>query len=237
MVTGMLEKAIEIEGLLRIIRDGKPMSETYTLLKRKAAEIADMAATLAEEGATPAAETPDADFIMAPPEQTSTKPEVFFINKELIQKDDPNMIATESPEDLKEEISGITAEDLGLEEEDDILLSFEDITEDLPKETTSEQSVRKQDETTDNQDKATPERKSHKKQQIKLKSAFSLNDRFLYARELFEGSMKMFDSTLDFIEGLDDFSIIEEYFYNELEWNREDSNVISFMERIRPLFI
>ena len=236
MVTRMLEKAIEIEGLLRIIRDGKPLSETYTLLNSKTAEIAEMAATLAAEAGTPAAETPDADFIMAPPEQIQTKPEVLFIDNEFIQKDDPTGIAIESPADLKEDASDTAAEDLALEEEDDILLSFEDITEDTTKEMTSERSVLKQEEPTDNQDKASSERKAQKRQQIKLKAVFSLNDRFLYSRELFEGSMNMFDSTLDFLEGLDDFSVIEEYFYNELDWNREDSNVISFMERIKPFF-
>ncbi|MDE7409762.1 MAG: hypothetical protein K2N09_07040 [Muribaculaceae bacterium] len=206
MVTRMLEQAIEIEGLLRIIRDGSPMPETYELLNRKAAEIAGMAARLAEEGGTPTSETPDADFVMASPEQTLTKQEV------------------------------VMTEDLALEEEDDILLSFEDIEEENPEETTDEQSAEKEGEADDNRDKAAAERKVQKKQRTKLKAVFSLNDRFLYARELFEGSMKMFDSTLDFLEGLDDFSVIEEYFYNELEWNREDSNVISFMERIRPIF-
>lgn len=236
MVTRMLENAIEIEGLLRIIRDGKPMSETYTLLNRKAAEIAEMAALLAAEFDTPASQTPDADFVMTPPEQTTTKPEVLFVDNELIQKNDPIQIAIEPSSDLKEDTSDIASEDLALEEEDDILLSFEDITEESPKEMAAEHSVQQQRESIDNQDKAIPEREPKKKQQLKLRAVFSLNDRFLYARELFEGSMKMFDSTLDFLEGLDDFSVIEDYFYNELEWNREDSNVISFMERIKPLF-
>ena len=74
------------------------------------------------------------------------------------------------------------------------------------------------------------------KRTVKLKSAFSLNDRFLYARELFNGNMKIFDSTLDHIEGIGDLPSIEDYLYNELGWNAENTNVVSFMETLRPQF-
>lgn len=69
-----------------------------------------------------------------------------------------------------------------------------------------------------------------------LKSSFSLNDRFLYARELFDGNMKMFDSTLKNLEGVSDFTAIEDYFYNELEWDRENEHVKSFMDTIASKF-
>ena len=78
--------------------------------------------------------------------------------------------------------------------------------------------------------------KEESKPQMKLKSAFSLNDRFLYARELFNGNMKLFDSTLLFIEGMEDYSLVEDYFYSELEWNPENHNVANFMEILRPQF-
>lgn len=69
-----------------------------------------------------------------------------------------------------------------------------------------------------------------------LKKYFSINDRYLYSRELFDGDMKMFDSTLRFLEGISDFSDIEDYFYSELEWDPEDSNVASFLDMLRPHF-
>ena len=40
MVTKLLERAIEIEGLLRVVRDGKPLPETFSLLNEKAIELA-----------------------------------------------------------------------------------------------------------------------------------------------------------------------------------------------------
>lgn len=64
------------------------------------------------------------------------------------------------------------------------------------------------------------------------KSRFSLNDRFLYARELFNGDMKMFDASVRAIEGVKDFSVVEDYFYNELDWNREDPTVKAFMDTL-----
>ncbi|MDO4336394.1 MAG: hypothetical protein Q4C37_11300, partial [Bacteroidales bacterium] len=64
------------------------------------------------------------------------------------------------------------------------------------------------------------------------KSRFSLNDRFLYARELFNGDMKMFDASIRAIEGVKDFSVVEDYFYNELDWNREDPTVKAFMDTL-----
>ncbi len=52
MVNKLLERAIEIEGLLRIIRDGNPLPETYTLLSNKAVELAEEVMMLEEEAAT-----------------------------------------------------------------------------------------------------------------------------------------------------------------------------------------
>lgn len=141
------------------------------------------------------------------------------------------------------------------EDDDDIILSFED--DEWPEEnsliTSIDQDasieISKNEEPEINIEKeaiAEPSIKVTKelltqikptfKRQTKLKSVFSLNDRFLYARELFDGNMKMFDSTLDFIEGIEEYSIIEDYFYNELEWDPENTAVISFMEILRPQF-
>ena len=117
-------------------------------------------------------------------------------------------------------------------EEEDILFNFEEddeIEED-------NESENQEGHNQEHNQKIAKNETTGVKRQKKLKSAFSLNDRFLYARELFEGNMKMFDSTLDFIEGIEDYSIIEDYFYNELEWDPENGAVASFMEILRPQF-
>ena len=287
----MLEKAIEIEGLMRIIRDGDPMPETYVLLKTKTAALAQDAATLDLQFETLQPQNPNEkphmDFIMAPPPSAPETPEVVFAN-----------IASSAPQE----------EELELEEEDDIILTFEDPHDDddheeespdkpnlhadpdkesqhqteseqeqdaedgepeeaievetESEETESEEAYTYEDtedtentfEDTDDTFDSEPDETKHAsetfspiesegevdlkvvvkpKRAMKLKSAFSLNDRFLYARELFKGNMKMFDSTLEHIEGMEDFPAIERYFYKDLEWNREDSRVAAFMEIVK----
>lgn len=154
MKTEMIERAIEIEGLLRIMRDGSPSKETLDLLKKKAGELYTYINALEEEN----------DIILA----------------------------------LDEDEGDASADDI-----------IEINTETKPK----------------------PSPKT-----LNLKGKFSLNDRFLYARELFEGNMKMFDSTLAFLEGIDSFKVIEDYFFNELEWDKDNRFVASFIETLRPNF-
>lgn len=176
MIKEILEKAIEIEGLIRIVRDGNPSPETYSLLIKKSEEIAALAKLLADE--------------------------------------------TKKDEDDKAAV-----------EDDDIMLSFDDA------------KVEPEDDAYDKSEKeiiynvkATQQLPATDKKELRnLRSAFSLNDRFLYSRELFDGDMKMFDSTLRQLEGIEDFSILEDYFYNELDWNPEDEYVKLFMETLKRM--
>ncbi len=286
MVTSMLEKAIEIEGLLRIIRNGNPLPETYKLLNDKTESLAAQAATLSAETAKaapapePAAmENPMVDFIMAPRAAVGMPSQVDFTGQAIRPLTPPLAPQPDDANEMSVTSSEMTEVDLALSEEDDIILTFDDIPETMtasepsfeaPKEeeavkeevatkdddivmdeTASNKEEEKQDddfvmeetslnetetpaetnnsEATENEEKpaAAPKRPG------KLKSSFSLNDRFLYGRELFGGNMKAFDSTIEYIEGIDDFSLIEEYFYDELGWNREDANVAAFMEILR----
>lgn len=300
MVTSMLEKAIEIEGLLRIIRDGDPLPETYKLLSKKAEELAGLAAGLEEKVSEPQPEPPAADFVMATPATSPKISEVdFYVHepaqepaKEPAPKADSPAQTPEFHSELDDEEDIVERhKDLTQIEEDDIVLSFEDTTEypfgdEHPEETPismtpdKDNEAPKADEDTEGEEEDaesenviednyyeehadvnkteddSKEVKSRREQQsdlktdwskdvkiapapkrqIKLKSAFSLNDRFLYARELFDGNMKMFDSTLEFIEGIEDYSIIEDYFYSELEWDPENSEVATFMDILRPHF-
>lgn len=284
MLTSMLDKAIEIEGLIRIIRDGNPLPEAYVLLQTKTADLAQEAAKLDLQFETHQPEKPHVDFVMAPPPSISEMPEVVFAN-----------IVTTTPQ----------TEELELEEEDDIILTFDDPHDDdyheeatepkvaAPSDTDKDSPVPTEQEQEPDAEDSEPEETmddepepdkpesdepksdeqytyddsfdseadenehaaetdSHldgeedvdlgdvdlkvvvrPKRAIRLKSAFSLNDRFLYSRELFKGNMKSFDSTLEHIEEMEDFPAIERYFYKDLEWNREDSRVAAFMEVVR----
>ena len=307
MVTSMLEKAIEIEGLLRIIRDGDPLPETYKLLKSKIKSLSAEAAVLIAETAlpdtpaeTPKAEAPDADFIMEHPTAGAIMPKVDFTSPTALPQTQPLVLKQEAMADPTVSPTDMTEVDLDLEEEDDIILSFDDIPETAMMAEASSESP--DDDETDNEDNPSKdddiameeeteikapdeanEEEGHMnerlneeetpaalnleeataelnleetaaelnleetadievesaptpKRPVKLKSAFSLNDRFLYARELFNGNMKIFDSTIDHIESIGDFPSIEDYLYHDLGWNAENTNVVSFVETLRPQF-
>lgn len=196
MTTSMLEKAIEIEGLLRIIRDGNPLPETYTLLCRKASELAEDANLLEENSKI------KADQALALEDD---------IWAEEIAKN------SDSPQKTSGNEESETTVEMAEDDDSEIVLSLED-EEEAPESAAPQ-----------------PQPKSAKTSS-KLKSKFSLNDRFLYSRELFGGDIKMFDSTLSFIEGIESFPIIEDYFYGELEWDPENRYVALFMETLRPHF-
>lgn len=168
----MLETAIEIEGLIRIIRDGDPTEETYELLRRKIGELKNRREEIPERAVEMEKE---ADVKMEEAEEVEM-------------------------EAAKEEVS----------EDDDILLSFDD----------------------ENESATADLEKGIKPSSRNLKARFSLNDRFLYARELFDNNMKTFDSTLKSLEGVKDFGVIEDYFYNELDWDPQNPIVKEFMEKL-----
>lgn len=168
-MTTLLEKTIEIEGIIRILRDGHPTPETYALLRKKATELSALIANL-------------------------------------------------QPKSDKAETSNISTE------QDDILLSF-DSEEDSQAVYTPDSAI-----------SGNKVNEQHAGERKSLKAIFSLNDRYLYSRELFGGNMKMFDATLDFIEGVENYSDIEDYFYNELEWDPDNSVVATFLDTLRPLY-
>lgn len=70
-----------------------------------------------------------------------------------------------------------------------------------------------------------------------LSKAFSLNDRFRYRRELFGNSEVEMRNTIDMVEAMHSFGEAEDYFYGDLEWDRESPEVVDFMTIIRNHFL
>ena len=69
-----------------------------------------------------------------------------------------------------------------------------------------------------------------------LRKAFSLNDRFRYRRELFANNDVEMNDTLNLVETMHSYSEAEEFFYGDLEWDKEAPEVIDFMNVIRNHF-
>lgn len=69
-----------------------------------------------------------------------------------------------------------------------------------------------------------------------LRRLFPLNEIFLYRRELFNGSDVDFNASLRIVEELPTYEDAEDYFINDLQWNRDDKNVTSFLDIIKKYY-
>ncbi len=69
-----------------------------------------------------------------------------------------------------------------------------------------------------------------------LRKAFSLNDKFRFRRELFSNSESTMMETLDTIEAMSSISEALDYFYNDLNWDESNQDVIDFIEIVTHHF-
>ena len=83
------------------------------------------------------------------------------------------------------------------------------------------------------------ESKEEPKEEIKVNTTpkdiykvFTINDKFLYRRELFGNSDAQYREALDLISRMDSFEEVQDYFLNDLGWNPEDANAKSFLDTI-----
>lgn len=69
-----------------------------------------------------------------------------------------------------------------------------------------------------------------------IQTAIGINDRFLFIRELFENNMEAYNSSIKFINETNNFSVLEEHFKNNTNWDFENPTVIQFMELTKRKF-
>lgn len=69
-----------------------------------------------------------------------------------------------------------------------------------------------------------------------IRKAFSLNDRFRFQRELFQGSSSMMDTAIEHIEAMRSYGNAELYFFTQLGWDRDNEVVQDFMNIVRNHF-
>lgn len=67
-------------------------------------------------------------------------------------------------------------------------------------------------------------------------STFSINDRFLFCRELFSGNIAGFEQALKEVAALDSYEEAEEFFYSEYGFDQDNPTVADFMIRISRYF-
>lgn len=141
--------------------------------------------------------------------------------------DTSDVSSSESAEEEAEEVTQEAAEE---EAEEDIKAEVGTaLFDDIPEEEDDEE-----DNTTRN--KPETDLKKQFEEKKRAKPTFSINDRFLYSRELFNGKIDDFEKAMTHLAGLDNYEEAEEYFYSEWEFDPENPVVEDFMIGISRYF-
>lgn len=69
-----------------------------------------------------------------------------------------------------------------------------------------------------------------------LRTAFTINDRFRFKRELFGNKDTEFTDALNMISAMSSFAEVQEYFFEDLEWDKDNPEVIDFLKIISNYF-
>ena len=69
-----------------------------------------------------------------------------------------------------------------------------------------------------------------------LRKLLTLNDKFMFRRELFDNNDEEFNATIDLISAMHSLDEVEEYLYYDLAWDRENPTVVLFHEFVARAF-
>lgn len=213
---------IELEGALRVAVD-RPSEEALDSAKSKFAEISALFAMLRP-----------ADFL------AHAKPEP---KSEPLPVREPEVHApVDLPTEIKEEEAEGAEEDplpeLPVRSDDDEMLQkivasyTEHIgmkAEKLEEDTPEAQEMSEDCKSTDVP--ASPRRSL-----ADLRKMFTLNDKFMFRRELFGNDDEEFTATLELLASMQSFDEAEEYAYEDLRWDREAPRVKEFMQIVANHF-
>ena len=229
----LLSQVYELEGLLLVV--DKHGADTPQLvidtIRRKAAELGDMAQLLQIPEAPqpePVVEeepvTPPIPSEPATPAEPDNQPDD---DKPSLPADDYDKEDTwqhDNGEEFKEILSGFDYKEPAhepIEEEEEMEQPpvFSNTPDEQP-----EQELR-------------VDEILHRNLSKNLRKAFSLNDHFRFRRELFSNSEFDMNDALNLVEAMHSFDEAEEYFYDDMGWDRDNEDVADFMEIIRKHFL
>lgn len=188
----LLDTCLEIEGLLAlvIVRNGHCSSETYELLKSKAAHLKEEVFSMQPVAAEP---------VEQPVEEIITVGEIVHPDEY-----QPQEIVTESQESEVEVA--------------DVEMSAADVASES--EPAEAPAVKPAPKTTNES----------------LMAMFSINDKFLYCRELFGSSREEMNEALDVISNMNSTEEIEDYLFNDLCLDSKNETVKAFLNTMSSRF-
>ena len=69
-----------------------------------------------------------------------------------------------------------------------------------------------------------------------MKRSISLNDRFLFQRELFDNNREAMNTMLTKLQSFSSFNLAESYLERNTTWNFKDETVDKFMQMLKDSF-
>ena len=69
-----------------------------------------------------------------------------------------------------------------------------------------------------------------------IRNFFTINDKYFFRREVFDGDEQAFEDTLDLFAAMNSFDEAKEYIYDDLMLDPQNQDVKSFMEIIETYF-
>ena len=69
-----------------------------------------------------------------------------------------------------------------------------------------------------------------------IRNFFTINDKYFFRREVFDGDEQAFEDTLDLFAAMNSFDEAKEYIYDDLMLDPQNQDVKSFMEIIESYF-
>lgn len=109
-------------------------------------------------------------------------------------------------------------------------------TEVLPKECSASASLFDDAQPSGVKDVVTAASRPMRHEPGELRRMFTVNDKFRFRRELFGNSDTEFTDTLNLVEAMRNYNEAEDYFYNDLAWDAEATEVQEFMAVVNRYF-
>lgn len=229
----LLDTAFELEGLLQLANSREEIpAQVETLIREKITLLGDAVAT--EETVTdhlPVDGTLEQETHVEVSEEKKPEEREHSIEEfEPVEVEEPSFESYDLDDDVDDD-----ADDDADDESEEKLEEEDYPEEDYPEEEVTVVGSAPEPMTI----KKEPESSGvDKVRDTKTASApiFSINDRFLYSRELFGGRIADFEDALKDVASMENYEEAEEYFISELGFNPELPGVQSFLAIIEKCF-
>ncbi len=254
----MLSTAYELEGLLLLAqqRESDVPSTVVDGIRNKISELGKLAAT-AMQGEQEANMSSNA--VAAPAETAFDTDELQYeLDHDSIEIAEPRNIRTEYESDESDLLTSIVTSD------SESTTAFLEAIECAPEEELPQEKIKQEEidepqaipaavtyqeesnpDETSSQEALEEESPSEpitldkvltRNKSKELRSAFSINDMFRFRRELFGNSAADMTDALNLVEAMGNYAEAEDYFYNDLGWDKDSEEVMEFMDIIKNHF-